>query len=178
MAAAGPFTDRFVHTNANLRALANVLDLSIINLVSLDSLSSAPEMFQTLHALVRARDWMCVNMPILQGLSVLTRTVQEVRPFLPPLEAAVMPNPVLHGNASILHTLAHIRFQGSEILNAWKVLKFRKGALERQSKKVGGLLYDEIGRTLDGTMALPEFQARIPHYIAELDILLDSRIVF
>ncbi|KAM3316967.1 hypothetical protein ACQJBY_034875 [Aegilops geniculata] len=167
-----------VDTNDDLRALANIVGPIVVRLKTLDSLRTAPEMYQTLHRLVRAANWTCPKLTILEGFSFLARKVESIRALLPPLLPAVMPNPVLEGAGSILYRISQIKREGDEVRHAQKVIKFRKGGLERQADKVGELLYEESGRILDGSMPLVEFQARIPIYLAEIDHLLNSRMDF
>lgn len=167
-----------IRTNAHLIALENVFGLSMVDLETLDALRSAPEMYQRLHTLVRLRNWTCVKLPILEGLSVLARSIESIRLLLPTLLPAAMPNPVLHGNGSILPTIALIKYQGGEITRAKNVLKFRAGGLARQARKLGALLYNELDRVLDGRMPMGEFQARIPVYLIEINNLLNSRMDF
>lgn len=167
-----------IHTNDELRALANIFGTSMVELKTLDALRTAPEMYQTLHTLVRGRNWACDELPILQGFSELARNVENLRLLFQSMLPNVMPYPVLEGNGSILHTIAHIRLQGAEIQRAKKTFKFGGGGLQRQAHKLGRLLYNELQRVLDGSMPLNEFQTRIPTYITDIDRLLGSRMNF
>ncbi|KAM3392663.1 hypothetical protein ACQJBY_013683 [Aegilops geniculata] len=168
-----------IDTNAQLLALQNLPGLSkVIKLVTLGDLASAPNMYQHLHSLLRARLWTCKKLTVLEGFSWLALAVQHLRDDLEGLRPAMNPHAALQGPNSVLHTFARIKYQVGQLKRAKTEIRFRAGELATQVGNLGRHLKDQSDQVLLGSMTIAEFQARIPEYLVQIDNLLRAGMQF
>lgn len=171
--------DTIINTNAQLLALQNLPGLNrVIKLVTLGDLASAPNMYQHLHSLVRARLWICEKLTVLEGFSWLALAVQHLRDDLKGLQPAMNPHAALQGPNSVLHTFAQIKYQAGQLKRAKTEIRFRAGVLATQVGTLGTLLKGQSDQVLLGSMTIAEFQALIPEHLVQIDNLLHAGMQF
>lgn len=172
-----------VNTNGELQAL-HLLPFILghprdIILLSLGELSTAPDMFQQLHFLTTARQWSCPQLEVLRGYSWLAGWLVRLRDdVLEPLLPAHIPNPVLHGQQSLVPVITRIMHEAIQLSHAKKDIGFRPKPLGLQLNSLSDVIFDLAGKVLVGGMTVAQFQMHIPRLIASINQLLLARMAF
>lgn len=173
-----PIPEVTITTHQEILALANRKDLRLrVKLKSLGALHTAPTSYEHLRHVVHSGDeWICDNLPSLEGLAGLVFDLICLRDTLIPATqnaAATLHGPGVNVMSSFL-TMKHI---ASRMMNARRDMKMKGKTMIDRARNLGRLLSNHVDQVLEG-QAINIALGRIPLHLQLVEQLLQTGMTF